>query len=240
MSKEAWISKEVQDELMRLALKRPYMPNKKIESKGFESELRKTFSNPAITIPKLSTITRKVREFRKEAKANVQEQPWSLAMMAKSETGIPWKAVAFLLSASDELQHLQAKGEKLWPASEHPLDDFDKGSLEEVSEILASGKESERTSVRPLAPRAPLGTVLTNRQAKWLWRLRLIFPKVKLFDLLPHVDAYAQRELLADYLNRDFDTSDLDSSLRNIMYDITIHGYYLDRSQENERGRNKK
>ena len=232
MSKQPWIDKEVKERLADLALRKPTMPNKEIERK-----LKDEFSNREIssTIPKLSTITRKVREFRKQAKDNVQEQPWSLATMAKADTGIPWEAAGFLMEASDELQRLQAKGEKLWPYSEHPLDDFYNGSLEEVTEILASGKEPERISVKPLAPRAPLGTVLTNRQAKWLWRLHCIFPKLKLFNLLPLVDAYAQRELLADYLNRDFDTSDLDSSLRNIMYYITIHGVYPDRSQANER-----
>lgn len=217
MSKEAWITKEVEDELIKLALKTPYLPNKKIESEEFERELRKKFSNPGIVMPKPNTIARKVREYRKEAKANVEEQPWSLAIMAKSKTDIPWEAVRYLLVASDELQYTQAKGEKLWPASEHPLDNFYKGSLEDVMGILASGKEPERASVKPLAPRAAPGTLLTNRQAKWLWRLHCIFPGSKLFDLLPHVDVYVQRELLADYLERDFDTSDLDSSLQNII-----------------------
>ena len=41
---------------------------------------------------------------REEAKGNAQEQPWSLAAMAKADTGIPWEAAGFLLKVFDELR----------------------------------------------------------------------------------------------------------------------------------------
>ena len=47
---------------------------------------------------------------REEAKGNAQEQPWSLAAMAKADTGIPWEAAGFLLKVFDELRDHQGRG----------------------------------------------------------------------------------------------------------------------------------
>lgn len=183
---------------------------------------------PEKDVPGLRTIYYYVHNTREEAKDNPQEQPWSLAMMAKADVGIPWEAAGFLLEALHELrlrqESLQKEGKHLWHYSAHPLDDFYKGSLEEVAEALSSGREPERVSVKPLAPRAPAGTVLTNRQAKWLWRIHLIVPHWTLPDglsgLCGYVDAFSHRELIADHLNEDFDTSGIDSSLGNLLRQI--------------------
>ena len=99
-------------------------------------------------------------------------------------------------------------------------------------ESLGSGREPEHVSLKPLVPRAPIGTILTNRQAKWLGRLHLMFPGLKPTDLFVHADAYAHQELLADYLGWDFDTSNLDGGLSLLARDIGKHGYYPHRSGE--------
>lgn len=164
-----------------------------------------------------------ISEYRQEAKENIQEKPWSLAMMATGQTDIPWEAARFLLQAYNALWRRQEVGKGLpWRWSAHPLDDFYKGSPDEIVDALISGSEIECVSIMPLAPRAPPGTVLTNRQAKWLWRIHLMLPlrSVPGWDLLnlcERVDEYTQRELLSDYLNEDFDSSDLDSSLTNVL-----------------------
>lgn len=234
MSREAWIGKDVKRKMAELALRKPLMSKEEIQKKLKDEFSGREISSP---IPKLSTIAKKVREFRKEARDNIQEQPWSLAMMAKGDIDIPWEAVGFLLEAFAELRHLQNSGEKIWRWSEHPLDDFYKGSMEEVMESLGTDREPEHVSVKPLAPRALVGTILTNRQAKWLGRLHLMFRGLKPTDLFHYADAYAQRELLANYLGWDFDTSDLDNSLSNLARDIRKHGYYPDRGKENETGK---
>ncbi|MBA7707893.1 hypothetical protein ES703_116777 [subsurface metagenome] len=157
--------------------------------------------------------------------------------MAKSDTDIPWEAVGFLLWAFAEVRHLQKSGGKIWRWSEHPLDDFRKGSVEEVMESFSTDSEPEHISIKPLAPRAPVGTIMTNRQAKWLGRLHLMFPGLKPTDLFEHADAYTQQELLADYLGLDFDTSNLDGGLSGLARNVGEHGYYLGRSKQNETGK---
>ena len=58
-----------------------------------------------------------------------------------------------------------------------------------------------------------MGTVITNRQAKWLWRIHVILPDLDLLELCERADEYAYKELVAEYLGEAFDTSDLDESL---------------------------
>jgi len=235
MSKEAWLVPEVKKKMVELALYKPHMSKEEIH-KRLEDE----FSGREIsaTIPKLSTIDRRVREFRREANENIQEQPWSLAVMAKSDTDIPWEAAGFLLWAFAELRHVKNRGETIWRWSEHPLDDFYKGGVEKVMESFGTDSEPEHVSVKPLAPRAPVGTIMTNRQAKWLARLHLMFPGLKPNDLFYHADAYTQQELLADYLGWDFDTSYLDESLSYRAKQIGERGYNPpNRGKQNEKGK---
>jgi len=73
--------------------------------------------------------------------------------------------------------------------------------------------------------------VLTYREAKWLWRIHLAMPVWELPDWLPELcqraDEYAHREMTAEYLGQDFDTSDLDGGLRNLLRDIKRRGISL-------------
>lgn len=95
--------------------------------------------------------------------------------------------------------------------------------LEALSDLRHRQNEGE-----PLWPWSshPLGTVLTNRQAKWLWQIHLIVPTLEVREVYERADEYAHRELLADYLKQEFDTSDLDGSLMNLLRDIKRRGSY--------------
>jgi len=137
-------------------------------------------------VPGLRTIQQYVSNARKEAEENVQEQSWSLATMDKA--GIPWDAVYWLRERYRECKELQEKGKQLWPWTTH------------------------FTKAKP----SP-SMVLTNRQAKWLWRVHLFMPELKelpdwLSILCERADEYAHREMTAEYLGQDFDTSDLDGA----------------------------
>ena len=211
------ITQKVMERLMELALEDFSRPGYELHNLLIE-ELK----GLNVLIPAESTCQHDAKVFREQAARKIDEKPWSLATM--DEAGIPWQAAGFLLEAFDELRHRQKEGEIFWGWSAHPLDDFYKGSLEEVVEALSSGREPERISVKPLAPRASLGTVLTNRQAKWLWRIHLILPSWTLPKRLPELcqraDEYAHLELLADYLPENFDTSNLDGGLIVQLRDI--------------------
>jgi hypothetical protein len=209
--------------------------NPLLNAKAIEVALVERFKGTDIPIPALRTIQERAK--RVVDYLTIQEEPWSLAVMARGDTDIPWEAAGFLLWALSELQRLQNGGEEIWHWSEHPLDDlYYEGSMEEVVESLRSGREPEHVSVKPLAPRAPVGTILTNRQAKWLARLHLMFRRLKPTDLFHRADVCARQELLADYLGWDFDTSNIEASLSNLARHIGVHGYYPDREQPNEAG----
>lgn len=230
---------EVLDRIIMLAL-----DESKLIGKNILNKLLEEF--PPEDVPGLRTVQIYVHDAREEATTNLQEQPWSLAIMAKADVGIPWEAASFLLTALDELGRLRdldelgrlrdEEGEIIWRWSAHPLDDVYKGSPEEIAEALSSGREPERISVKPMAPRAPIGTVLTNRQAKWLWRIHCILPTwclpEWLGDLCKRADEYAHLEMLADYLNEDFDTSDFDVSLMYVLRDIKDRGTPTKKKQE--------
>jgi len=208
MSKAAWIGKEVKERLNGLALRRPYM-----SSEDIEAALKKEFSNREDfnPIPKLSTIEKKVREFRNEAKGNIQEQPWSIGAMASGNTGIPWEAVGFLLKVSDELRR---KGENLWPYSAEPYAHIYEGTPASVAKALASGEGLKPAKVKPGAPKVSADIVITNRQAKWLWRIHTILPELALSEKYRMADSYAYGELIAEYLGDVFDTAGLDGELK--------------------------
>jgi hypothetical protein len=58
---------------------------------------------------------------------------------------------------------------------------------------------------------------LTNRQAKWLWRVRPIAPAQEFPDpfleLCHWADQYAYAEITAEYLGQYFDTRTIDGNL---------------------------
>ena len=163
--------------------------------KDIKAQLEKEFEPN--DVPGLRTIQQYISNARKEAEENVQEQPWSLATMDKAS--IPWEAAYWLQERYMECEKRQKKGEQLWPWTTH----FTEAKL------------------------SP-SVVLTNRQAKWLYRIHLVIPEWELPDWLPELchraDEYAHREMTAEYLGQDFDTSDLDGSLRNLLRDIKRRG----------------
>ena len=149
----------------------------------------------------------------------MEEESWSLAAM-ESNKDIPWEAVPFLLECLVELTGRAEQAKQLWPWREQLLGDFKKLGLE----------------VKQSAPQRE--TVLAYRQAKWLWRLHLALPTWTLPDWLTELcgkaDEYAHREMTADYLGWDFDTTDLDDSLRNLLQDIKRQGISIKKERRNK------
>ncbi|MFC2056017.1 hypothetical protein ACFLTO_00375 [Chloroflexota bacterium] len=168
--------------------------------------VKNKFEIKGIPIPKLRTVQQYTKVFRQKLK---EEEFWSLAAMEVNKD-IPWEATPFLLECSIELIGRAKQGEQLWPWRERLLGDLKKLGLD----IRQSVSQKE--------------TVLTYRQAKWLWRIHLVIPKLELPDCLPELcqraDEYAHREMTAEYLVQDFDTSDLDGGLRNLLRDIKRQG----------------
>lgn len=168
--------------------------------------VKNKFESKGIPIPKLRTVQQYIKVFRKKLE---EEDFWSLAAM-EANKDIPWEAAPFLLKCSIELTGCAEQAGQLWPWRERLLGDLKKLGL----------------VVRQSAPQKE--TVLTYRQAKWLWRIHLIIPELELPDWLPELceraDEYARREMTADYLGWDFDTSDLDNGLRNLLRNIKDRG----------------
>ena len=224
MSKGPWVDDKIKEALFRVALIKP-----PFSAEAIRERASIILEREDVLDLNLRTIRYYVKLYRDLEKTRIQEQPWSLATM--DEAGIPWEAAGFLLEAFDELWKRQKRGEEeSWPGSAHPFDGFYKGSAEEILEALSSGREPERISVKPLAKMAPPGTILTNRQAKWLWRIHLIVPTWPLlmekprwiYNLCLVADRFAQAEMLSDYLGEPFDTSSsgFDGSLICLLRDI--------------------
>ncbi len=144
-------------------------------------------------VPGLRTIQQYMSNARKEAEENVQEQPWSLGTMDKA--GIPWEAAAWLLEHYKECEKRTTKGDQLWPLTNPYMT-----TLIERREPVEGG-----------------WVFLTNRQAKWLWRVRLIGPALDSTDPFCHLchwaDQYAHAEITAEYLDQYFDTRNIDANL---------------------------
>ncbi len=144
-------------------------------------------------VPGLRTIQQYMSNARKEAEENVQEQPWSLATM--DTAGIPWEAAAWLLEHYKECEKHTTKGDQLWPLTNPYMT-----TLIERREPVEGGY-----------------VFLTNRQAKWLWRVRLIGPALDsadpFCDLCHWADQYAHAEITAEYLDQYFDTRTIDTDL---------------------------
>ena len=164
-------------------------------------------------VPGLRTIQQYMSNARKEATENIQEQPWSLATMDKA--GIPWEAAAWLLEHYKECERRTMKGDQLWPLT-NPYP----------------------TGTKPLEPVEGGWVFLTNRQAKWLWRVRSIVPAQEFPDpfheLCHWADQYAHAEITAEYLDQYFDTRTIDADL--MMYRDVVK----QESTTNEAGRKQK
>lgn len=151
----------------------------------------------------------------------VDRQPWCLATMDK--VGIPWEATGFIMQSMLDLDAIIRSGEKkpeeIWPCT-----------FEFLTYIQDKEVQTEE------APRKSL--LLTSRQARWLWRIHLVIPKWELPDWLPELcqwaDEYAHREMMAEYLGQDFDTSDLDGSLRNLLRNIKQRGISAKKKKEKQ------
>jgi len=223
------MSEQVKKYIAEYILKKP-----DTQAKTILDLVNDKFHDTGINIPKLRTVQALVKQLKEEVGQNYEEQPWSLATMDQAKIG--WEAASFLLMADGDLRRLQSEGKHLpWQNSAAPY--IFKGTLEKVVQAEMAGKKVEREYIGPpVKPR----TILTNRQAKWLWRIHLIVPGLELADLYPHVEPYAHREILAYYLREPFDTTDLDSALMNILLDIKRRGYYPNRNTSNIRTKTKK
>jgi hypothetical protein len=159
--------------------------------KQIKAQLEKEFEPN--DVPGLRTIQQYMSNARKEGKENVQEQPWSLGTMDKA--GIPWEAAAWLLEHYKECERRTTKGDQLWPLTNPYLP-----ARIERREPVEGG-----------------WVFLTNRQAKWLWRVRLIGPALDsadpFYDLCHWADQYAHAEITAEYLDQYFDTRTIDADL---------------------------
>ena len=188
--KQPRTKKEVLDRIVILALDKSNLLGKQIKTQ-LEEEFEPN------DVPGLRTIQQYMSNARKEAEENVQEQPWSLGTMDKA--GIPWEAAAWLLE--HYLEHYKEcvrgtmKGEQLWPLTNPYLP----------------------TRIERLEPVEGGWVFLTNRQAKWLWRVRLIGPALDsadpFKDLCYWADQYAHAEITAEYLDQYFDTRTIDADL---------------------------
>jgi hypothetical protein len=162
----------------------------KFLGKQIKAQLEKEFEPN--DVPGLRTIQQYMSNARKEGKENVQEQPWSLGTMDKA--GIPWEAAAWLLDHYKECEKRTMKGEQLWRLTNpYPI------------------------GTKPLEPVKGGWVFLTNRQAKWFWRVRPIVPAQKFPDpfheLCHWADQYAHAEITAEYLDQYFDTRTIDADL---------------------------
>jgi len=185
------VTPEVMERLRELALEDFARPGKRIES-----ILVKEFKDKDVSIPAIRTCQHYAKVFREQWMQRVDDQPWSLALMDKA--GIPWEATHFLLGASIGIQK---EGGRLFPETDSLMEELHE------RELLAQWKPPE-------------AGVMTVRQAKWLWRLYLALPDVKLRNIFWRADMYSHREMMTDYLGYPFDTSDLDRGLMTLLYHL--------------------
>jgi hypothetical protein len=183
--KQPRTKKVVLDRIVVLALDKSNLLGKQIKAQ-LEEEFEPN------DVPGLRTIQQYMSNARKEAKENVQEQPWSLGTMDKA--GIPWEAANWLLEQYKECERRTMEGEQLWRLTNpYPI------------------------GTRPLEPVEGGWVFLTNRQAKWLWRVRPIVPAQAFPDpfreLCRWADQYAHAEITAEYLDQYFDTRTIDADL---------------------------
>jgi len=163
--------KKVLDRMVILALDKSNLLGKQIKAQ-LEGEFEPN------DVPGLRTIQQYMSNARKEAKGNVQEQPWSLGTMDKA--GIPWEAADWLLEHYKKCEERTTEGDQLWPLTNPYMT-----TLIEQREPVEGG-----------------WVYLTNRQAKWLWRVRFIEPALDsadpFCDLCHWADQYAYAEITAE------------------------------------------
>lgn len=191
------IKEEILNRIIALVLSKPHLLGKEIQAQ-LENEFDPN------DVPRLRTIYQYVSNARKQAERSVQDQPWSLGTMDK--TGVPWEAAAWLLEC--------------YKKCERHIEDYQRRMLE--------GEQLEDEPLWRLTNPYPMGTeplepvkggyvFLTNRQAKWLWRVRLIGPALDsadpFKDLCHWADQYAHAEITAEYLDQYFDTRTIDADL---------------------------
>ena len=195
--KQPRTKKKVLDRIVILALDKSNLLGKQIKAQ-LEGEFEPN------DVPGLRTIQQYMSNAREVAKENIQEQPWSLATMDKA--GIPWEGAAWLLDSYKECER----------------------RIEEYHRRMMAGEQLEDMPLWRLTNPYPMGTqplelvrggyvFLTNRQAKWLWRVRLIGPALDsddpFCDLCHWADQYAHAEITAEYLDQYFDTRTIDADL---------------------------
>ena len=213
------------DRIVILALDKSNLLGKVVKAK-----LEEEFDSK--DVPGLRTIQQYMSNARKKAERNIQDQPWSLGTMDRA--GIPWEAAAWLLDAYKECE----------------------SHIEAYQKRMLKGEQLEDEPLWRLTNPYPMGTkllepveggwvFLTNRQAKWLWRVRLIGPLLDFadpfYDLCHWADQYAHAEITAEYLDQYFDTRTIDADL-TMYLDIAKQESAkneADRKQKRER-RNKK
>lgn len=165
--------------------------NPHLLGKEIQAQLEKEFDPN--DVPRLRTIYKYVSDARKQAERSVQDQPWSLGTMDK--IGVPWEATAWLLECYKKCEERTTKGVKLWPLTNPYMT-----TIIERREPVEGG-----------------WVFLTNRQAKWLWRVRHVVPAEEVDDsfrwLCHWADQYAYAEIVAEYLDQYFDTRTIDADL---------------------------
>ena len=191
------IKEEILNRIIALVLSKPHLLGKEIQAQ-LENEFDPN------DVPRLRTIYQYVSNARKQAEKSVQDQPWSLGTMDK--TGVPWEAAAWLLECYKKCER----------------------HIEEYQRRMLEGEQLEDEPLWRLTNPYPMGTeplepvkggyvFLTNRQAKWLWRVRLIGPALDsadpFYDLCHWADQYAHAEITAEYLDQYFDTRTIDADL---------------------------
>jgi len=191
------IKEEILNRIIALVLSKPHLLGKEIQAQ-LENEFDPN------DVPRLRTIYQYVSNARKQAEKSVQDQPWSLGTMDK--TGVPWEAAAWLLECYKKCER----------------------HIEEYQRRMLEGEQLEDEPLWRLTNPYPMGTkplepvkggyvFLTNRQAKWLWRVRLIGPALDsadpFKDLCHWADQYAHAEITAEYLDQYFDTRTIDADL---------------------------
>ncbi len=191
------IKGEILNRIIALVLSKPHLLGKEIQAQ-LENEFDPN------DVPRLRTIYQYVSNARKQAERSVQDQPWSLGTMDK--TGVPWEAAAWLLECYKKCER----------------------HIEEYQRRILEGEQLEDEPLWRLTNPYPMGTeplepvkggyvFLTNRQAKWLWRVRHIVPAQEFDDsfreLCHWADQYAHAEMIAEYLSQYFDTRTIDADL---------------------------
>lgn len=191
------IKTEILNRIIALVLSNPHLLGKEIQAQ-LENEFDPN------DVPRLRTIYKYVSDARKQAERNDQDKPWSLGTMDK--INVPWDAADWLLECYKKCEkHIEEYQRRL----------LDGEKLED--EPLWRYTNPYPMGTKPFEPVEGGYVFLTNRQAKWLWRIRHVMPAQELnnsfLKLCRWADQYAYAEIIADYLDQYFDTRTIDADL---------------------------